>query len=176
MKLSAREKVLAMVTGGVLFLLLNILLLSKFAARNTELKGELAQQKLEWATMQVLLDQKDLWAARDAALTARQPRLVNENAAGVELLDTVKNLAGIHSVTLENKVFDAVETNQWYRAVPVELDTHSSWKGLIGFLYALEQPDQFIVCESASINVDPSDPTKMQGHFKIARWYAPTGG
>ena len=46
------------------------------------------------------------------------------------------------------------------------MDTHSSWPDLIGFLYALQKPDQFIVCEAANIQVDPSDQTKMLGHLQ----------
>jgi hypothetical protein len=123
--------------------------------------------------MQQLLAEKDLWAARDAALSAKQPSLTNENAAGVELLDAIEGLARGHSVTLDNKVLGEVVKTQWYRSVPVSVDTHSTWPNLIGFLYALQSPDQFTVCEGASIQVDPSDPTKMLGHFKIARWYTP---
>jgi len=173
MKLSSRERTLALATGGVVFVLLTLLLLSAFARRNAALREQLAQQRLEWATMQELLAEQDLWAARDAALTAKQPSLTNENAAGVELLDTLRGLAKNHSVTLENPVFEGVARNKWYRSVPVSLDTHSSWPDLIGFLYALQKPDRFIVCEGVNIQVDPSDQTKMLGHFKIARWYSP---
>jgi hypothetical protein len=173
MKLSPRERTLALATGGIVFVLLNLLLLSAFARRNTALREELAQQRLEWATMQELLAEQDLWAARDAALTAKQPSLTNENAAGVELLDTLRGLAKNHSVSIENPVFGGVVRDKWYRSVPVSLDTHSSWPDLIGFLYALQRPDQFIVCEGVNVQVDPSDQTKMLGHFKIARWYSP---
>jgi hypothetical protein len=173
MKLSPRERTLALATGGVVFVLLNLLLLSAFVRRNTALREELAQQRLEWATMQELLAEQNLWAARDAALTAKQPSLTNENAAGVELLDTLRGLAKNRSVTIENPVFGGVVRDKWYRSVPVSLDTHSSWPDLIGFLYALQRPDQFIVCEGVNVQVDPSDQTKMLGHFKIARWYAP---
>lgn len=173
MKLSPREKVLAMATGVVVFVLLNILLLSAFARRNAALREALAQQRIEWSAMQDLLGQQDLWASRDAALAAKQPNLINENAGGVELLDTIRGMAKSHSVTLENPVFGDVVKSQWSRSVPVSMDTHSSWPDLIGFLYALQKPDQFIVCEAANIQVDPSDQTKMLGHFKIARWYSP---
>jgi hypothetical protein len=173
MKLSARERTLAIATGGVVFVLLNMLLLSAFAQRNTALRADLAQQRLEWDDMRQLLAEQGLWAARDAALTAKQPHLTNENAAGVDLLNSIQGLAKGHSVGIENPVFVGVESNQWYRAVPVSLDTHSSWPDLVSFLYALQKPDQFIVCEGANIQVDPSDQTKMIGHFKIARWYSP---
>jgi hypothetical protein len=173
MTLSPREKILAMATGGIVFVLLNLLLLSTFARRNTALRADLAQQRLEWATMRELLAEQDLWAARDSALTAKQPSLTNENAAGVELLDTIQGLAKTRSVTLDNKVFGGVVRQKWYRSVPVSVDTHSSWPALVSFLYALQKPDQFIVCEAANIQVDPSDQTKMLGHLKIARWYSP---
>ena len=173
MKLSAREKILAMGVGGIVFVLLTLLLLNAFAQRNVALRTELADRRTEWASMRQLLNEQGLWAARDAALTARQPKLTNENAAGVELLDMLHGLAKKHDVTLENEVFGGVVKSPSYRSVPVMVDTHSSWPGLIGFLYALQKPDQFIVCEAANIQVDPGDPTKMLGHFKIARWYSP---
>jgi hypothetical protein len=173
MTLSSREKVLALAVGGIVFLLLNLLLLGAFARRGIALRSELAQRRADWTAMQELLGEQGTWAARDAALTAKQPALANENAAGVELLDMIRVLAKKHDVTLENPVLGGVVAGQWYRSVPVSLDTHSSWPNLIAFLYALQGPDQFIVCEDANIQVDPGDQTKMVGHFKIARWYAP---
>jgi len=173
MKMSSRERMLSMAMGGIVFVLLNLWLLSTFAQRNLALRAELADRQIQWTAMQELLSEQSLWAGRDAALSARQPKLGNENAAGVELLDLVKGMAAKHNVKWENEVFGGVVKNTSYRSVPVMMDTHSSWPDLIGFLYALQKPDQFIVCESANIQVDPGDPTRMLGHFKIARWYAP---
>jgi hypothetical protein len=173
MKLSPRERFLAIIVGGAVVFLLNVGLLSAFARRNIVLRTQLADRQVELAQINDLLSAKGLWASRDAALTAKQPRLTNENAAGEELLDLIRALAKKHNVSLENEVFGGVAKSTWYRSVPLALDTHSSWPDLISFLYAVQRPDQFIVCESANIQVDPSDPTKMLGHFKIARWYAP---
>jgi len=172
-KLSSRERTLAMAMGGILFVLLNLLLLTALARRNTAMRAELEERRGEWAAMKELLGEQSLWASRDAALTKSQPNLTNENAAGVELLDLVRALAKKHDVTLVNEVFGGVSKNESYRSVPVMMDTHSAWPNLIGLLYELQKPDQFIVCESANIQVDPGDPTKMLGHFKIARWYSP---
>jgi hypothetical protein len=173
MKLSSREKVLGAVVGGAVLLLLNVGLLNAFAHRNIQLRADLASRQAELAQINDLLGEKSLWATRDAALTAKQPKLSNENAAGVELLDLIRVMAKKHNVTLENEVFGGVAKSTWYRSVPLTLDSHSSWPDLISFLYSIQRPDQFIVCESANIQVDPSDQTKMLGHFKIARWYAP---
>jgi hypothetical protein len=173
MTLSPREKNLAFAVGGTLFVVLNLFLFSAFSAKNQALRAELAQQRLEWSNMEILLGEQGLWADRDAALTAAQPKLTSENAAGVELLDSIRGIAKKHSVTLENEVLGGIVDNQWYRSAPVTLDTHSSWPDLVAFLYALQKPDLFIVCEAANVQQDPGDPTKMIGHFTIARWYAP---
>lgn len=173
MTLSTRERNLAIAIGVIVFLLINMVILSALSRQNATLRAELEQQRLEWRNMQILLGEQGLWADRDAALTAKQPKLTNENAASVELLDNIKGLARAHSLTIENEVLGGIVKNQWYQSVPVTVDTHSTWADLIAFLYALQKPDQFIVCEDASMQVDPSDQTKMLGHFTIARWYAP---
>jgi len=173
MTLSSRERTLAMAVGAIVFVLLNLLLLTAFARRSVALRAQLAESHEEWSGMQQLLGEQGLWSAREAALTGKQPAMANDNAAGVELLDKVHALAKAHQVTVENEVFNGVQKAQWYQSVPVSLDTHSSWPDLISFLYALQKPDQFIVCEDANIQVDPGDQTKMVCHFKIARWYAP---
>jgi hypothetical protein len=173
MTLSPREKKLSIAVGGTLFVLLNLFIFSAFSRQNLALRSELAQQRLEWSNMQILLGEQGLWADRDAALTARQPKMTSENAAGVELLDAVRGIAKMHSVTTANEVLGGVVDTQWYRSAPVTVDTHSSWPDLVAFLYALQKPDQFIVCEGVNIQQDPGDPTKMIGHFTIARWYAP---
>ena len=173
MTLSPREKNLAFAVGGTVFVLLNLFILSAFSQKNLALRTELAQQRLEWSNMQILLSEQGVWADRDAALTQRQPKMTSESAAGVELLDTIRGIAKTHSVSLQNEVLGGVVDNQWYRSAPVTTDTHSSWPDLVAFLYALQKPDQFIVCEAVNIQQDPSDATKMIGHFTIARWYAP---
>ncbi len=173
MTLSPRERLLASIVGAVLLILVNLMLVSAFSRRYTALRAQLSSRRAEWAAMQSLLSEQSLWAKRDAALTAKQPRLNNENAAGVELLDLVRSIALRDHVTLENESFPGITKASAYRSVPVLLDSHSSWPDLVSFLYTIQQPDQFIVCELATIQQDPNDASKILGHFKIARWYAP---
>jgi hypothetical protein len=174
MKLSERERMLASIVAGILFILLNLLLVSAFVHRNSALRAQLANQRRDWSNMQLLLGDQSLWATRNAALNAKQPSLTNENAAPVELFDTIKDLARKHSITISNPVLNTgVEKSSWYRSISVTIDTSSSWPQLISFLYEIQKPDQFLVCEQAHIEVDQADSTKMAAHFKIARWYAP---
>jgi hypothetical protein len=171
-KLSSRERILSFAVGGMVFVLLNLVLLNAFARKNITLRAELAQGRADEAAMRELLSQQDLWAKRDAWLNARQPRLTNEGAAGVELLDNVSDIAKKADLTVENRAIGVTEKTQWARSVSVTLDSHSTWPNLIKFLQAIQAPDQFIVFENAHIEVDAADPTRMTGHFKIARWYA----
>ncbi|MGA3169725.1 MAG: GspMb/PilO family protein [Chthoniobacteraceae bacterium] len=173
MTLSSRERTLAVAMGAVVFILLNLVLLSAFSRRNTALRVELAERQNDWTEMRQLLGEQTLWSARDAALTAKQPVLDNESAAGVELLETVRSIAKKNGVTTDNESIGGVNRGQWYRSVPISLDAHSTWPALISFFYTLQKPDQFIVCEDANVQVDPGDQTKMLAHLKIARWYAP---
>src|SRR5205823_6349612 len=102
-----------------------------------------------------------------------QPKLVNEGSAGVELLDYVKSVAKKSDVVLENPAIGSPAKAQFYRSVPVNIETKSSWATLIRFLESIQQPEQFIVFETANVAIDPADPAMMRGKFKIARWYAP---
>ena len=172
MTLSARERTLSIVVGGAVFVLLNLLLVKAFVQRNAGYRQDLALSQGEWATMQEELGSADMWKKRDEAVTAKQPKLTNQNAAGVELLDLVTAIAKGHNISLVNKVVGGVTKQKGYKSVPVTVETHSIWPDLISFLYALQKPDQFIVCERVDIKVDESDASKMEGQFTIARWYA----
>jgi hypothetical protein len=176
MTLSSREKTLAIAMGSVVLILVSLLLLRAFARRNIDLRSQLDQERQTWASMQELLSEQGEWTARDAAITAKQPKLEDEQTAEINLENVIKDLAKKHGVTVENEVFRGVADAQWYRSVPMDIDTRSTWPDLIAFLYALQRPDQFIVCEHANIQVDASDPTKMAGQLRIARWYAPSPG
>jgi hypothetical protein len=173
MTLSDREKNLSLAVGAIVFVLLNLMIISALARRNTALHQQLSDRRLELTQINALLDTRGDWAARDAALTRAQPQLGNENAAGVELLNLIHTLANKANLTPDNEVLGRVTKTPYYRSVAVTVDTHSTWPHLIAFLYSLQGPTNFIVCESANIQVDPADPSKMLGHFKIARWYAP---
>ena len=173
MTLSARERTLALIVGGVVFLLFNLALLNAFSKRQTLLRAQLAARKNDWASMQQLLAERDLWTQRDNWLNEKQPKLANESTAGVQLLDQIRSLAHEQDVTIENPAIGAPAKTQWYRSVPVTVETRSTWPALIAFLQKVQAPEQFMVFESANIQIDAEDPSKMRGRFKIARWYAP---
>lgn len=173
MKLSGREKILAGIVLGAVFLVLNLVIIRALVAKQALLRTELASRGRDLQTMKLLLSERDLWTKRAAWLSARQPPLTNESGAGVQLLEQIRVIAREKLVTLENPAFGTNNKTKWYRSVSVNVETKGSLGALVHFLDALQQPDQFIVLESADFAIDSADKSQMHGTFRIARWYAP---
>ena len=172
-QMSAREKTLAAMVGAVVFVLVNLLLVSHFVKQRAALRTRYTSENMQWKALQVLFAERDLWAKRDAWVQEKQPKLGNEGSAGVQLLDQIKGVAKQFDIVLENPAIGTPAKGKSYRSVPVNIETKCSWEALIKFLAAIQKPDQFIVFESANIRIEPSDPSLMRGKFRIARWYAP---
>jgi hypothetical protein len=175
-RLSLRERNMLIAIIGVVFVLGNMMLLSSLSKRRAQINADFTAKQLELATVKQAIADRDQWAKRDAWLTAKQPKLTNAREAGVALLEQVKQVTRANDVLFEKPIILASEEKPAnYQPICVEIETKSSWPALVKFVHAMQQPDQFIVFESTKIQIDPSDPTRMQGHFRIAKWYAPEG-
>jgi len=172
-QLSRREKTLAALVGAVVFVLLNLFLVSAFVKKSASLRAEFVLKRNSRDAMQQMLTERPMWEQRDQWLNKTQPKLENESEAGVQLLDQIRDMARQRNVIVENQVIGSPAKTQWYRSVSVTLETRSSWQNLVDFLQNVQRPDQCVVFESANIQIDPNNATQMHGRFKIARWYAP---
>ena len=172
-QLSSREKNLSLFVGAILFLGVTFFSGEYFLRNRARLGADLARNRSQLKTMQTLSGEKALWEQREAWLREKQPKLTDEDGAGVKLLDHIKQLATKKSVLLENPVIRPPVRKPDYTAIGVEIETKSSWRDLIAFLGELQTPEQFIVLDTANLKIDGADPTQMRGRFKIARWYAP---
>ena len=172
-QLSTREKNLAIVVSAIAFLFVNFFVIDYFRRNKTALAADLARQKTQLATMKQRFADKPKWEQRDAWLTATLPKAANDDTAGVQLLDRVKDLARKYDVTLEKPAIRIPTRRAEVTAISVDMDVKSSWKGLIQFLSELQQPDQFTVLERANLKIDNADQTRMHGVCTIAKWYAP---
>ena len=172
-RLSARERIMVAIVAAILFVLGNMVLLSSMADRYRQLTSDLATKQSELAALKVILNDRELGAKREAWIKANQPKLINGSQAGVVLLDQMRQLAKANEVLLESPEIGALDSSQpSHQAVTVVIQTKSSWAALIKFLNGLQQPDQFIVFESANLQSDSSDAAQMRGRFRIAKWYA----
>lgn len=173
--LSSRERTLAILVGTAAFLFITFFVVDYFLKNKARLDANLAVKTRVLRRVQALSAEKTLYEQRDAWLREKQPKLVNDERAGGQLLEQIKELAKKHSVLLENPVIRPVlrKPDLPYAAVGIEIETKSPWAALIAFLGELQTPEQFIVLDAANLKIDGTDQTQLRGKFRIARWYAP---
>jgi hypothetical protein len=150
-----------------------LLLIDSYTSKRAALSAKIVSEKKQLRSLHELMSQGDVWAQREQWLQAKQPHLENPDTAGVQLLDSVKELARRHAVLLDNPTIRTPDARPNCISVGVEIETKCAWAPLIEFLQELQTPEQFVALESANLKVDPAADTLVHGRFKIARWYAP---
>lgn len=171
-RMNQRERLLALIVAGALFLLLNVFIWSSLFGMLGRSQAELAARKSARAQQIVFIRERKIWEKRDEWLKKNQPALKSPVEAST-LLDQVKQVAGKHNVLIENPAIGSGDSTPNYQAVFASIETKSPWQPLVGFLYDVQKPESFVVFESVNLAIDSADPTMMRGKFKIARWFAP---
>lgn len=171
-RMSRRERILATVVGGTIFLLVNWFVWSWLLGSLEQTRADLAARKSARQQQSVFLKERGMWEKREAWMKKHQPQLKGPGEAST-LLDQVKEIAAKHNVLLENPNLGGVESTPNYQATSISIETKSPWQPLVRFLHDVQQPESFIVFESVNLAIDSADPTTMRGKFKIARWFAP---
>jgi len=173
LRMNQRERVMTLAVAAILFLLINLLVWRMVLGSIGNSRRELADRKSTRAEQVVYLKEKDLWARREQWLEKTQPFMKGAEEAS-NLLDQIKQVAGKYNVLVENPAIGAGETTPTHQTVFASVETSSHWPDLVHFLYDVQQPDGFVVCENVNLSVDTNDATMMRGKFKVARWFAPT--
>ena len=169
-----RERVLAALVGGDLFLLINLFIWSWILGAIGSGKTELAERKELRKQQELFMKERDLWTRREQWLQQHQPVFKGAGEASTLLDEQLRPVAAKHTVLVENPQIGTGESTPNHQSVWASLETKSHWDSLVHFLYDVQQPEAFIVFESVNLAIDPSDPTMMRGKFKVARWFAPT--
>jgi len=172
-KLNRRERILAGVVAGIVFLLFNLFLWSWLLGAIGHARADLSAKKAQRQEETIFIKEKALWAQRDEWLRQHQPALKNSGEAQTSLLDQLKERAGKYELLIENPAIGAGEIAPDHQAVFASIETKSSWPALLHFLYDVQQPESFLVFDSVNLAIDTNDATMMRGKFKVVRWYAP---
>jgi hypothetical protein len=173
-RLNQRERLLGTIVAGVLFLLINWIIWNKLLGALSQTRADLAARKETRQVQEVFIRERDLWEKRAKWLQEHQPALKGPGEAST-LLDQIKQVAGKHNVLIENPAIGTSDATPERQAVFASFEVKSPWPPLVKFLYDVQQPESFVVFESITLNIDPSDPTQMRGKMKLARWFAPAG-
>ena len=171
-RMNRRERLLAMVVAGAIFLLLNLFVWNWLFSVAGRARSELAARRAARKEQSVYLREKNLWAKRDQWIEQHLPVLKNSAEAST-LLDQLKQIAEKHKILIENPAIGTAETTPYHQGVFASIETKSPWPPLVHFLYDVQQPDAFIVFDSVNLAIDTGDATVMRGKFKITKWFAP---
>jgi hypothetical protein len=173
-RMNRRERILASLVGGVLFLLINIFIWNNLLAAISRTRADVVKRKSERTAQAMYVKERDMWAKRDEWIRKHQPLLKGPGEAST-LLDQVKEVAGKHEILIENPALGTGDSTANHQSVFASIETKSPWPPLVHFLYDVQQPESFVVFENATLAIDSADPSMMRGKFKIARWFAPGG-
>lgn len=173
-KMNRRERMLAMIVAGAIFLLINLFVWNWLFGMAARGRAELALRRATRKEQSVYLKERKIWKERDLWIQQHLPALKNSAEAST-LLDQLKQIAEKHKILIENPAIGTGETTPYHQSVFASIETKSPWPPLVHFLYDVQQPDAFIVFDSVNLVIDGSDQTMMRGKFKITKWFAPAG-
>ena len=173
-RMNRRERILATVVAGIVFLLINLYVWGKLFSSLDQARADLEARRNTRKVQEVYIKERALWEKRAQWLKEHQPVLKGPGEAST-LLDEIKQIAGKHNVLIENPAIGTGDATPDRQSVFAQVEVKSPWPPLVRFLYDVQQPESFVVFESVTLNIDPADPTMMRGKLKIARWFAPAG-
>jgi hypothetical protein len=172
-RMNRRERILSLAVGGVVFALVNVFIWSWVLGAIGRARADYTQRKSLRKEQEIFIKERDLWTQREQWLEKHQPPFNGQGEASTLLEQQLRPVAAKYNVLLENPQIGSGETTPSHQTVWASVETKSDWPALIHFMYDVQQPEAFIVFESATMSVDSTDATKMKGKFKIARWFAP---
>lgn len=175
-QMSQRERTLALLVGGVVALLINVVVIKFFITQHKVQSTAIAATKAKIEGLKKRETERTLWAERDAWVTANLPVLGDEQVANRELGNAIKEIAQKHSVTLESPNPGVPSRGvPTHISLPYKLSAKAAWTPMFEFLRELQAPGKFIVFNPLSLKVDPSDKTQLRAELSVAKWFAPQG-
>lgn len=172
-QLTPREKFLASIVGGALFVLVNLFMLKAFMNKNVELKLAADKAQMGIAENQAREADRSLWEQRDLWLNQNLQPLGDGDDANQKLRDTLVDMGKKHSLVLESPSLGIPNAQPFYTSLSIGIQTKGPWAAVFDFLRELQAPGNFIVLESAKLEVDPAEKTQMKAEFRVAKWFKP---
>ena len=172
--MSPRERTLALLVGGVIALLVNVVIIKFFMGKKTEFQLSIAKTEGQIAQKKALESERAFWAERDAWLNANLPTFGDPLVANRELTKQLTELAKKHGVTLETPQNGVPSRQKEYVGLGVRVSGKGPWVPMMEFLRELQEPGQFIVFDPLDLKVDATEKTLLRADVTVTKWFAPS--
>jgi Tfp pilus assembly protein PilO len=172
-RMSQREKYLLGVTVAVLVAILSVFLVKFFLTNRAALQSQLSSTRATIDTLKRRESERELWAKRDAVLTAKMPALGDPDVANKALRELILDTAKKFTVTIDAPTPGLPVSRENYTSLPVRIEAKAPWQAIFDFLRELQAPDRFIAIENCELKVNREDKTQLRATLTVAQWFAP---
>jgi hypothetical protein len=170
--LNPRERTLALLFGAVIFGLANLIVLPRLRGWGRSLQEQRADLEGRALGAESWLGQKELWKQRGQWLATQQPVWTSELTPAV-LVDKIRRYSADHGVLVLEQNFVELPATPAYSPIALRLRLSGPFAGMISWLYDLQQPDNFILCQSFSCGAQGDDASAMTWEITLAQLFRP---
>jgi hypothetical protein len=161
--MTVRERNLAIAFGLVIFLLLNLIALPKLKQWGDRLSRSARELDGELLATQSWIGQEGFWLARQQWLAEHQP-VFSDEISPATLVEQLRAFCEKHQVTIEQQNLTEFPLTGFHTTA-ANLRLSGSLDNMIRWLYAIQQPEHFIIC--SQFRCESTDPSSSQ-----MRWSA----
>jgi len=174
-QMSKREKTLAFLVGGVVFLLINVVVLKFFINQHAALKTSAAKIQGDINALKLKEQDRDFDRERDTWLNEKLPTMGDSQVAGRDLTKSITEIARKHDVVIETPLAGNPRPGQYYNSLGARVVAKGTWKAIFFFIQELQSPDKgptpFVVLDPVDLKVDLTDKTLMRAEVSVNRWF-----
>lgn len=175
--MTKREKNLAVLTGAVVFLIVNMVVVVLLVRKQGDLRERVSELREERAEADMWLKEKEKWQARKQWLGNTQQVLASPSVESAQLLETLSASATRHSITVVEQGFAEPEARgaggeKPHDEIDVKLKVSGPMEAVTRWLAEIQQPEKLQGVSSLSMKVE-GDPSKIVCELTVARYYAP---
>lgn len=127
---------------------------------------------LELVEIEALLEERDLWLARDEWRRANQPVFESQEAADNQIFKEA-NAEGVSGVEVSGiNLLEPVDS-AYFEQAGVSMTATGTLEAVFEWIYNLQRPETFRVVRNIRVLPDPDDGRKVRCTLELLRWYAP---
>jgi hypothetical protein len=169
-KISPREKLLAVMLGGIAFLLVNLFFLPTLLTANRLDRQKGAELRAELTAAQNWIKQGDYWREREEWLHKEEPTLTERGNASANQIENLQKLSRQNGLQLRDLQLLNLQEAQYYNPVGVRFTIVGPWSGVVRFMAALQGPTLFNVIPRITIR-SATEPSQVHCEMELQEWF-----